>query len=190
MTLEVLRSVLSRPLEGGTAPDVTYRRASVLVIIYGDPPFVIMTAKSPHMRLHAGEISFPGGKVEENDADLLHTALRETREEIGLRIRRNQIVGCLDTVTTLNSGFAIAPFVAVVDERPNLLPNSEVEKILRIPLEAFLDTVAPDTSREHNAVQGMFTFEYDGRVVWGASARILKQIRDLLCAQGCLTERS
>lgn len=188
MTLKMLRSALSGPLEADHMQYDEYKMASVLVVTYGDPPHVIMTAKPSHMRLHAGEISFPGGKVEDGDADLLYTALRETWEEIGLRIGRSQVVGRLDTVTTLNSGFAISPFVAVVDGQPDLLPNSEVDQILRIPLEEFLDTVAPDT--EHNAPLSMFTFEHDGRIVWGASARILKQMRDLLSARGCLQERN
>lgn len=189
-TLGMLRSALACPLESAAA-DASWegaaprRRASVLVPIYGDPPFVIMTAKPRHMRIHAGEISFPGGKAEEGDASPLHTALRETEEEIGLRLGRDRVVGRLDAVTTLTTGFVIAPFVAIMDGRPELCPNlPEVERILRIPFGELLDTMAPDTDPEHNAVQGMYTFEHGGNVVWGASARILGQIRGALLA-GC-----
>jgi len=154
--------------------------ASVLVVIYGHSPKVVMTEKPKHMKFHAGEISFPGGKIETNDLDLLDTALRETREEIGLSINRDQVVGQLDPVITLNSGFTILPFVSIVDSIPPLSSNAEVENIFHIPLEPFLKTMANDPDPSHNLIQEMYTFEYQDNVVWGASARVLKQIVDCL----------
>ena len=77
-----------------------------------------MTENPKHMKFHAGEISFPGGKLDADDSDLLETALRETREEIGLTIAREQVIGQLKPVVTLNSGFMILPFVAVTDSIP------------------------------------------------------------------------
>jgi 8-oxo-dGTP pyrophosphatase MutT (NUDIX family) len=152
--------------------------ASILVVIYGKSPIVVMTEKPKHMKFHAGEISFPGGKLDSNDSDLLDTALRETREEIGLSIKKDQVIGQLDTVITLNSGFTILPFVSVVDEIPPLSPNAEVEKIFHIPLEPFLKTMANDPDPTHNLIQEMYTFEFQGKIIWGASARVLKQIAD------------
>lgn len=72
------------------------------------------------------------------------------------------------------------PFISVVDEIPTLMANAEVEKIFHIPLESFLDTIAHDPDPSHNIIQEMFTFEYQNQTVWGASARILKQIRNSL----------
>jgi 8-oxo-dGTP pyrophosphatase MutT (NUDIX family) len=152
--------------------------ASILVVIYGESPIVVMTEKPKHMKFHAGEISFPGGKLDSNDSNLLETALRETREEIGLTIRPDQVIGQLDPVITLNSGFTILPFVSVVDEIPPLSANAEVEKIFHIPLESFLKTMANDPDPTHNLIQEMYTFEFQGNIVWGASARVLKQIAD------------
>ncbi|HJM25136.1 MAG TPA: CoA pyrophosphatase [Nitrosopumilus sp.] len=157
--------------------DKKYRLASVLVIIYGDDPIVVMTEKPKHLKFHAGEISFPGGKFDDSDDDLLETALRETSEEIGITITRDQVIGQLDSVITLNSGFLIFPFVAVLEKIPPLSANAEVEKIFHIPLNSFLKTVVKDPDPTHNIIQEMFTFEYQNQIVWGASARILKQIQ-------------
>ena len=80
----------------------------------------------------------------------------------------------------MNSGFLILPFVAVIDEIPKLTANSEVEKIFHIELEPFLKTMANDPNPSHNIIQEMYTFEYQNQIVWGASARILRQIQNFL----------
>jgi len=175
-----LKSVFSTPINHNITNDEKYRLASVLVVIYGKEPIVVMTEKPKHMKFHAGEISFPGGKLDVNDSNLLETALRETSEEIGLTITREQVVGQLEPVVTLNSGFLILPFVSIIDEIPKLEANSEVEKIFHIPLESFLKTMAKDPDPTHNLIQEMYTFEYEHQIVWGASARILKQIQSCL----------
>ena len=81
---------------------------------------------------------------------------------------------------TLNSGFLILPFISIVDKIPALSANAEVEKIFHIPLESFLKTQARDPDPSDNLIQEMYTFEYENQIVWGASARILKQIQDCL----------
>jgi 8-oxo-dGTP pyrophosphatase MutT (NUDIX family) len=178
MFLDDLKSTLSSPVIPKLESNEKYRLASVLVVIYGKNPIVVMTEKPKHMKFHAGEISFPGGKFDVDDSDLLETALRETSEEIGLTITRDQVIGQLESVITLNSGFLITPFVSVIDEIPTLSANSEVERIFHIPLEPFLKTMAPDPDTSHNIIQEMYTFEYQDQIVWGASARILKQIKN------------
>ena len=180
MLLDNLKSVLSTPIDSEIKSDVSYRLASVLVVIYGKSPKIIMTEKPKSMKLHAGEISFPGGKIDVNDANLLETALRETNEEIGLNISKDQVVGQLLPVLTLNSGFLILPFVSILDEIPPLVSNSEVEKSFHMPLDSLLGTIAKDTDPSHNLIDEMFTFEYQAQIVWGASARILKQIENKL----------
>jgi len=180
MRLDELKSIFSTPINPHIQSDEKYRLASILVVIYGDEPIVVMTEKPQDLKFHAGEISFPGGKLDESDSDLLDTALRETSEEIGLTLTRDQVVGQLNPVVTLNSGFLILPFVSIVDEIPPLSANREVEKIFHIPLESFLKTGAKDPDPAHNIIQEMYTFEYQNQVVWGASARILKQIQSCL----------
>ncbi len=178
MFLDDLKSTLSSSVIPKLESNEKYRLASVLVVIYGESPIVVMTEKPKHMKFHAGEISFPGGKFDVDDSDLLETALRETSEEIGLTITQDQVIGQLESVITLNSGFLITPFVSVIDEIPTLSANSEVKQIFHIPLEPFLKTMAPDPDPSHNIIQEMYTFEYQDQIVWGASARILKQIKN------------
>jgi len=180
MLLDNLKPILSSHINPKIETDGRYRLASVLVVIYGKEPIIIMTEKPKHMKFHAGEISFPGGKLDTNDSDLLQTALRETSEEIGLAITRKQVTGQLEPVVTLNSGFLILPFISVIDEIPTLAANPEVEKIFHITLEPFLKTMANDPDPSHNLIQEMYTFEYQNQIVWGASARILRQIQNLL----------
>lgn len=175
MDMGIVRERLATPLNPILqAGDL--RPAAVLLLFYGEPPRLIMTKKSESMRVHAGEISFPGGKPEISDTDLCDTALRETREEIGLEASRRDVIGQLAPVQTLNSRFSILPFVAALREIPRLVPNTEVKEIFRIPLKPFLDTVAPDAVHG----PGMFTFRYGGNTVWGASARILYHVRQAM----------
>jgi 8-oxo-dGTP pyrophosphatase MutT (NUDIX family) len=185
MLLDDLKSRLSNSVNSKIENPGKYRLASILVVIYGNEPIVVMTEKPKHMKFHAGEISFPGGKLDSDDSDLLETALRETREEIGLSISKEQVIGQLDPVITLNSGFLILPFISIVDKIPALSANAEVEKIFHIPLESFLKTQARDPDPSHNLIQEMYTFEYENQIVWGASARILKQIQDCLKIRLC-----
>ncbi len=180
MILDRIRSTLTSKINPVLEGYGKNKLASILVVIYGESPIVVMTEKPKHMKFHAGEISFPGGKLDSNDSSLLETALRETKEEIGLRIRPDQVIGQLKPVITLNSGFTILPFVSVLDEIPPLSANAEVEKIFHIPLEEFLKTIANDPDPTHNLIQEMYTFEFQGKIVWGASARVLKQIANSL----------
>ena len=180
MLLDDLKSSLSTTIDPKIKTDGKFRLASILVVIYGKDPIVVMTEKPKHMKFHAGEISFPGGKLDSADSDLLQTALRETSEEIGLTISKDQVIGQLEPVVTLNSGFLILPFISIVDTIPPLSANCEVEKIFHIPLESFLKTESKDPDPSHNIIQEMFTFEYQNQIVWGASARILKQIQSCL----------
>ena len=149
-----------------------WKPAAVLLLICGSIPHIIMTEKPQHLRMHAGEISFPGGKPESVDADLCETALRETREEIGHNIDRYHIIGQLEAVHTLNSRFSILPFVAIQDYMPVMQANAEVGAILRIPLEPLLKTLATDIQHGPD----MFILRYQNKTIWGASARILEQV--------------
>ena len=150
--------------------------ASVLIIIYGKVPTILMTEKAKTLKVHAGEISFPGGKLCEKDSDLLETALRETEEELDIRISRKQIIGQLEPVVTLNSKYMITPFVAILDKIYPLKPNSEVNSVLHIPFVPFLKTMAEDTHPEHRSIKEMYTFTFERYQIWGASARMLRQI--------------
>jgi len=176
MDLNFLKSKLSSAIEPIFQNDGNNTLASVLVIIYGKKPTIVLTEKPKHLKLHAGEISFPGGKLDKSDSDLLETALRETREEIGLSISRDQVTGQLKPVTTLNSRFTIIPFVSIIDEISQLSANAEVEKIFKVPLMPLLQTMADDPDPYHKSIMEMFTFSFEDKIIWGASARVLNQI--------------
>ncbi|MCA9812864.1 MAG: CoA pyrophosphatase [Nitrosarchaeum sp.] len=187
--LEKIKSTLTSTLSLYPSNDEKNRIASVLIVIYGSEPKILMTKKSQILKLHAGEIAFPGGKYESEDADLLETALRETREEVNLSIRNEHIIGQLQPVTTLNSRFTIHPFVAVVKRLPRLKDNPEVETILNIPLFPLLRTMSPDMDPTHQSIKEMYTFTYNNHLIWGASARMLKQINDVFLHSGLLEQK-
>ena len=180
MIHEKIQNALTNEINHKILNNGKNKLASVLIIIYGDKPEVLMTKKSITLTQHGGEISFPGGKISETDGDLLDTALRETKEETGLEISRDDIVGQLKQVTTLNSGFTIVPFICILDSIGQLIPNSEVESFLHIPLLPFLGTLENDLDPKHNSIQEMYTYTFEKNLIWGASARMLKQITDVL----------
>ena len=180
MIHEKIQTVLASEINPKISNNGKNKLASVLIIIYGEQPEVLMTKKPITLTHHGGEISFPGGKISEIDSDLLDTALRETKEETGLKISRDDVVGQLKQVITLNSGFTIVPFICILDGIGQLVPNSEVESFLHIPLLAFLDTLENDLDPKHNSIQEMYTYTFEKNLIWGASARMLKQITDVL----------
>ena len=180
MDIDGIRTALTSKISPVQFPADGNILAAVLIIIYGHDPIILMTKKAKTLKQHGGEISFPGGKWQSSDHDLLETAIRETNEELSLSIDRNQILGQLDNVTTLNSKYTIAPFISIIDKIPNLKPNSEVESVLHIPLFSFLETISNDTNHEHNSIKEMYTLTFEKHVVWGASARMLRQLNILL----------
>ena len=145
MDIEQVRSALTSEIHSTPSDEADGNEiASVLIIIYGESPFVIMTKKASNLKVHAGEIAFPGGKWCEKDQDLLETAIRETKEELCLDVSREHVIGQLDSVITLNSRYRITPFIAILDTISSLTANSEVESILHIPLVPFLNTMDED----------------------------------------------
>ena len=181
-----IQNALTTEINPKILSDGKNKLASVLIIIYGDKPEILMTKKPITLTQHGGEISFPGGKISEIDDDLLDTALRETKEETGLKILRDNVIGQLKQVTTLNSGFTIVPFVCMLDSIGRLVPNSEVDSFLHIPLLPFLETLESDLDPKHNSIQEMYTYTFERNLIWGASARMLKQITDILRKENLL----
>lgn len=177
---DLIKKALSTKLDPTIVNNGKEKLSAVLIIIYGEIPTIIMTERPKTMNHHAGEISFPGGTWKTNDHDLLSTAIRETNEELGVEIDRESIIGQLKTVTTLNSGFKIMPFVTIMDDMPEIQPNSETESVLKIPLIPLLHTMTDDTDPNHKSIQEMFIFTFQNHVIWGASARMLKQVHDRL----------
>ncbi len=186
LELKKIKTALSGSLTTDVSKNKNTKLAAVLVIIYGPQPSVIMTERPKTMDHHAGEISFPGGRWQKEDEDLVSTALRETGEEMGVDIARKQVIGQLKPVTTLNSGFTITPFITVQEKIPKMKPNSEIESILKIPLIPLLKTMEDDTDPAHKSIQEMYTFKFQNHLIWGASARMLHQISVTLSSHGLL----
>jgi 8-oxo-dGTP pyrophosphatase MutT (NUDIX family) len=162
------------------------RLASVLVIIhysYGIP-YILFTKRSSSLASHGGEISFPGGKFVKDDKALYFTALRETKEEVGLDFKKKDICGSLEAVRTVTSNYIITPYLTVQGSipKPTILQD-EVQKILDVPLLDVLNTVTPDKERGKLPSKDRFKFIYNREVIWGATARILKQLYDRLFAR-------
>jgi hypothetical protein len=93
---------------------------------------------------------------------------------------RKHVIGQLKPVRTRNSGFTIIPFVAVLEEISSLHPNSEVDEILHIPTIPLLRTLDVDDNEEHRSLFEAYKLTYSDKIIWGASARMLKQIADIL----------
>ena len=176
MSLEKIRESLTSKINPILPNNNETKLSSVLIIIFQDSPKILMIKKPVAMKHHGGEIAFPGGKISNEDDDLLDTAIRETFEETGIIVKREDVIGQLKPVTTLNSGFTILPFVCVLNKVKNLTPNSEVDEFLEIPLMPFLQTLEKDSDPEHTSIQEMYTFRFEKHLIWGASARMLKQI--------------
>ena len=181
-----LREILSRALvpEPDPAeiavPDT--RPAAVLVPLIADgaEPRLVFTERTPTLSRHAGEISFPGG-LPENDEDLLSAALREAEEEVGIRPDEVGMVGSLPPVHTHVTGMLIVPFVGLLLREPVFVPNSaEIADILVVPVRTLVE-VASERTLERGGIR--FTtpaFDVDGRLIWGATARIVRSFLDAL----------
>jgi 8-oxo-dGTP pyrophosphatase MutT (NUDIX family) len=174
--------VLLDPAEaaGLRVPGATH--AAVLVPLYLDAAgdvHAVFTERSADLRRHAGEISFPGGRRDEVDADLRATALREAHEEIGLPPEAVEVVGALQPTPTFVTNYAIYPFVGLIE--PGfvwVVQEAEVGQVLELGLER----VREGHARRRLVRRGMpfrtDAYEVDGHLIWGATARIVADLLD------------
>lgn len=172
-TVVKLQTVVSQ--EEYPDPCSNQRKAAVLVSIVAQTSRLILTKRSENLSRHQGQISFPGGKHEQQDSNLMDTAIRESNEEIGIQRAQVKALGYLPKVATL-SGFLIQPILAVVEDTPNYLINpEEVQYVLEVPMTHAL---ALENYEKHTIMLGKQGIEYyqifyqDERI-WGATAQIL-----------------
>ncbi|HJM59980.1 MAG TPA: CoA pyrophosphatase [Alphaproteobacteria bacterium] len=147
---------------------------------------VLLTRRSDHLNDHAGQVSFPGGRMETHDRDATETALRETEEEIGLPRHRIEIAGALDTCIT-GTGFSVVPVVGFVApplniERDLVLDSFEVAEAFEVPLDHVLD---PANRKRRRAIakgrrREFYVVNYHHHTIWGATARMLVNLHEVL----------
>ena len=151
--------------------------SAVLVLLYlkNDEVNVLLNKRSETVEHHKNEISFPGGRMDKHDHSLFDTALRETKEEIGVSPDDVNMFGQLDQVETM-TGYSITPYVGTIPEKYNFNINStEVSKLLEIPLFKFNDgTVLRKELRYFNGNWlSKHNYVYEGHLIWGATANII-----------------
>jgi 8-oxo-dGTP pyrophosphatase MutT (NUDIX family) len=172
---------------GETPPSSALRPAAVLVPLIDRPKgmTVLLTQRTAHLHAHAGQISFPGGRMEESDADAVATALRETEEEVGLTRDRIDVIGRLDTYVT-GTGFEITPIVGIVTPPYTLaIDPFEVAEAFEVPLSYILDRRNHNRQERESAgrVRVFYVLPYEGRNIWGATAGMLVNLAEVLNAE-------
>jgi 8-oxo-dGTP pyrophosphatase MutT (NUDIX family) len=172
------RRVIERP---------SFAHAAVLVPLFkkGEDYHILFTKRTDQVKYHKGEISFPGGVYDKGDPDLEGTALRETLEEIGLKGNDVQIIGVLDDIVTVTE-FIVTPIVGLFPyPYPFKVSEVEIAELIEVPLSSLLDE---DCFSEREIIRGgrqevVYAYQYEKHVIWGATARILKQFLDLITSQ-------
>jgi 8-oxo-dGTP pyrophosphatase MutT (NUDIX family) len=154
----------------------------LLPLIDGPVPSLVFTQRTEELPRHAGEISFPGGLVEAADGELGATALRETREELGLDPSAVHLAGALSPIHTRVSGILVVPFVGMLEARPEFSPNpGEIAEVLEYPLRALAEVEAMvEWLVDGDGVFRGYAYEMDGRTIWGATARMLHELLELV----------
>jgi 8-oxo-dGTP pyrophosphatase MutT (NUDIX family) len=144
---------------------------------------IVFIKRTMIVKRHKGQISFPGGMRDEGDNTLLETALRESEEEIGLNREDVTILGELDDEITTTSNFIVTPFLASIPWPYQFTPSKEeVDKLITVPIPALMEKgcLRPDTEILDGKEVVSFTYSYRGTIIWGATARILKKLLDMI----------
>lgn len=161
------------------------RPAAVLVCLFKhlDRLHVLFTQRADHLKHHAGQISFPGGKAEDSDNSLVETAYREAREEVGLKSEHLRLIGKLGEYKTI-SGFAVYPIIAIYEHpldisKDLIIDDNEVADVFHVPLEFLMDesNYFSETIRRNNYSFPVYFVPFEGKMIWGATAGILAQLQ-------------
>ena len=162
------------------------RNASVLIALFDEnnETYLSFIRRASTLRAHSGEIAFPGGAADVSDVSPIVTALREAQEEIGLAPTRVEVLGIMAPVFTVVSNFLITPVVAFLPEGPGTLQLqlSEVEEIIFLPLQGLADPSIYHTEQwlREDVSHTVYFFDYGTYRIWGATARMLTMLLDLL----------
>ena len=144
--------------------------------------WILFIKRTETVKYHKGQISFPGGRRETKDLNLRDTALRELHEEIGVPPDNVELLGELDNCVTVTSNYLISTFVGVIPYPFNFKPDpKEIAFIIEIPVSALLDKscLREEVSKSGKTENTVYYFNYEDKVIWGATARILKQFLEI-----------
>jgi 8-oxo-dGTP pyrophosphatase MutT (NUDIX family) len=166
------------------SPRLHIMPAGVLVALVnrGDGVHVVLTQRTDHLSDHAGQISFPGGRAENHDMDIIHTALRETEEEIGITSKQVEVLGTLPDYLT-GTGYRVTPVVAWLETPVSFKPDPfEVAEVFEVPLVFFLDSA---NHKRHSLMRDgqerfYYAMPYNDRYIWGATAGMLVVLQQIL----------
>ena len=167
-----------------TRGDKPLMPAAVLVplVVREDGLNVMLTKRAEHLKNHAGQISFPGGRVDETDRDARHTALRETEEEVGLHARHIDIIGELDEYI-VGTGYLVNPIIGVIEPPFELTPQEdEVAEIFEAPLDFLImpDNFEPYAREYKGVTRHHFAITWQEHFIWGATAGMLRNLSQRL----------
>jgi len=181
---ERVKEILSRR-QRNTIVRTDLKPSAVLVPIYERDGawYIVLTKRSENVEHHKGQISFPGGAYDEEDGDLETTALREAFEETGIRPEDVEILGMLDDQATFTSNFAITPFVGTIPYPYEFtVSRKEVDELIEAPVASLLDPFcfSPQTPDSGGRLHPWGYYRYGGHNITGITARILKQLLDLV----------
>jgi len=160
------------------------KSAAVLALFYPNKEnktCFVLTERAQYKGVHSAQISFPGGKIKKRDADLKATVLRETKEEIA--VSNINIVRQLTTTYIPPSNFYVTPFIGFLNNEPIFKPNEEVQKIIQVKLSDLLDDVnitSKNTTTSYMKNIEVPCFKLNNYLVWGATAMLLSEIKDLM----------
>jgi 8-oxo-dGTP pyrophosphatase MutT (NUDIX family) len=165
--------------------DPRFKRAAVLIPLFkkNGEYHILFTRRTDMVEHHKGQISFPGGRQDEKDKDLLTTALREAREEMGIEKKDVRILGELDDICTATTDFCVSPFVALIPyPYPFKVNSQEIEEVLEVPLSVLLDEsrFRQELHKGDGKPFLVYFYQHKDHTIWGATATILKQLLDLL----------
>jgi 8-oxo-dGTP pyrophosphatase MutT (NUDIX family) len=164
------------------------RHAAVLALFYPDSEnetCFLLTLRASYNGTHSAQISFPGGKAEKTDTSFNHTAKRETYEEVGIEMSDIKIIKELTDAYIPPSNFLVTPFLGTLDVIPSFITNDEVEEIIEVRLSDLLDEsniTLKNMSTSYMKNIEIPCFILNDHIVWGATAMILSEIKDLLKA--------